>query len=306
MSGINVSDEKTKEEIGNVLRRFKHMLGNSIDSEKPMKEAPARDEFVGTPKARPRRFIYHPEHAEFAKTHIAKLLRLGCVERAHNPPFSFPFLVVKKTDGTFRGVIDLRAYNDCVKAIQVGDADYRLALLRMRGSKCFATLDLADAFWQVPLADSQVYIQTNDGVYRCLRVPQGARNATAHLHNALVQVLDELIGNGVELYVDDLLLHHETEDGLLELLERVFSRFEKFGVVVKLKKSVFFVNVVRWCGLLLSATGFKKDPKNLFNFMRVDAPKNAQELQQVLGQQGLAKIEQDTKRFFGTPLEERT
>ena len=50
-------------------------------------------------------------------------------------------------------------------------------------------------------------------------------------------VLGDLRHRGVLVYIDDILIHSPTEEGMLKLLKEVFERLKLAGARVKIQKS---------------------------------------------------------------------
>jgi hypothetical protein len=72
-------------------------------------------------------------------------------------------------------------------------------LASLAGSKCFATLDLMQGYWQLPLHEDSQECQsiiTSDGVYTPTRVQHGTTNATVHMQ-AITEDLMHYISHSV-------------------------------------------------------------------------------------------------------------
>jgi hypothetical protein len=77
-------------------------------------------------------------------------------------------------------------------------------------------------------------------------------------------VLGPLIGQGVKVYLDDILVHFITHDGNLELLGRVLSLHQANKLVAKLSKCVFLHLSVRFLEEVVFSNGVAVDPKRFF------------------------------------------
>jgi hypothetical protein len=71
-------------------------------------------------------------------------------------------------------------------------------LRNLYGSEVFATLDVCQGYWQIPLhkdsQDFQSFI-TPDDVYMLTRVLHGTRNATQNLQSVFVVMMDDIKSN---------------------------------------------------------------------------------------------------------------
>ena len=92
-----------------------------------------------------------------------------------------PVVLIKKKDGTLRLCIDFRALNDITikDAYPLPEIDHIIA--SMGGSKYFTSLDVQSAFWNVCIAERDVYKTAfavpGIGHFEWLRMPFGLINA---------------------------------------------------------------------------------------------------------------------------------
>eukprot|EP00917_Polyrhabdina_sp_WS-2016_P002113 GHVP01004533.1.p1 GENE.GHVP01004533.1~~GHVP01004533.1.p1 ORF type:complete len:193 (+),score=8.89 GHVP01004533.1:581-1159(+) len=77
------------------------------------------------------------------------------------------------------------------------------------------------------------------GRFEFVRMTFGLRNAPATFQRMMVQLFGDLSWDGVLTYLDDVLIHPETEDRFYQLLEECLSRLKETGLTLKLKKCDF-------------------------------------------------------------------
>ena len=90
--------------------------------------------------------------------------------------------------------------------------------------KYFTKIDLTKGYWQVPVAEEDVYktaFVTQDGSYEFLKMPFGMMNSGATLVRGLRNLLSGM--DGVDSYIDDILVHTETWEKHLEVLVNSLS-----------------------------------------------------------------------------------
>ena len=112
-------------------------------------------------------------------------------------------------------------------------------------------MDLASAFWQVPLSreDSYKTAFSFEGVTYVWKVmPFGLRNAPPTFQRLGEKILASMIGHGAHIFIDDILIYTETEEEHLRLLDQVLGRLEKAGLKVAIDKSVWMVPEVGYLG----------------------------------------------------------
>jgi hypothetical protein len=136
----------------------------------------------------------------------------------------------------------------------------------LHGSEVLATLDFCQGYWQIPLQkdsqDCQSFI-TPDGLYTPKRVLHGTRNATQHLQFVLVVMMDDIKSN-IKVWLDDCLLHTNSEDDLLATLHFFFQTMSEARIEAARQQMRVFCNdgaVLRkvdyqgWCVLRFKEHG---------------------------------------------------
>jgi hypothetical protein len=196
----------------------------------------------------PRRFT--PEKAAAIRAEVKKMLDLGVIEHCVSPYACYPHLVLKP-DTSFRFCLDYRPLND-VTVDDLYPLPRGVDLLRdIKGSRYFVSLDLRAGYWQIPVAPedrAKTAFVTPDGHYQFVRMPFGLKNAPATFQRAMDTILDQLRGNGVLVYLDDVLIHAESFDRCLALLDDVLRRFADHNVTVRMAKCEFFPKSVQYLG----------------------------------------------------------
>ena len=100
----------------------------------------------------------------------------------------------------------------------------------------FAVFDLTSGYYQAPISEeSRKYtaFRARNGIYRWKRLPMGLTGAGSYFQHSLVtQVLQDLMRNGVELYLDDCMVHADSIESFIDRLRLVFHRFRNAGIVV--------------------------------------------------------------------------
>ncbi|RMC20847.1 hypothetical protein DUI87_01700 [Hirundo rustica rustica] len=143
-----------------------------------------------------------------------------CMSR-HNTPI----LAIKKTDGSYRLVQDLRAINERTKTrFPVVANPYTLLTRVSPEDTWYSVIDLKDAFWTCPLAEGSrdfFAFQWEDPdtnrkqQLRWASLPQGFVDSPNLFRQALEQLLSQFSprkGTKILQYVDDLLVAGETEE----------------------------------------------------------------------------------------------
>ena len=136
-------------------------------------------------------------------------------------------LLTLKPNGKWRFCIDFRQLNQLIKdrGWPLPRIDEVLERVGQQHSNFFGKMDLTSGYHQMPLdAESRRYtaFKTSNGLYEWQRVPMGLRNAAAHFQQCMAtEVLNGLVGTSCELYLDDVLVHAQTEDEFLTRLKSI-------------------------------------------------------------------------------------
>ena len=83
---------------------------------------------------------------------LDEMLKTGVIEPS-NSPWSSPVCLVKKRDETYRFCIDYRRVNDVTKKDAHPLPDIKDALDSLKGARYYATVDLLNGYWQLPMTE---------------------------------------------------------------------------------------------------------------------------------------------------------
>ncbi|KAG6623479.1 CRN2-like protein [Phytophthora cinnamomi] len=110
----------------------------------------------------------------------------------------------------------------------------------------------------------------------------GATNAVAYSQGVVEEICGDLLGNGILGWLDDILGYAEDATALMEVLDNVLARCEKYGLKLHAKKRQFFATEVKCCGKLNSDQGVRHCPERVQGLIDMPLPRTDGELQQFL------------------------
>jgi RNase H-like domain found in reverse transcriptase/Reverse transcriptase (RNA-dependent DNA polymerase)/Integrase zinc binding domain/Chromo (CHRromatin Organisation MOdifier) domain len=163
--------------------------------------------------------------------------------------------------------------------------DFNSELVKMAGAKCFATFDLAQGYWQLPLHPDSQECQSfvcPDGVFTPNRVQHGTTNATFHLQSIMEELMGD-IKSKLTIWLDDNLAHTKSEEEHLELLEEFFKRIHGSGLKLHAEKCTLFATQIEFCGRIISDSGVRYAPKSMQTLQEMLPPSTGAELAQYMG-----------------------
>ena len=220
---------------------------------------------------------------------VDELLAAGVIQESHSP-WNSPMFLVGKKDGSYRPVIDFRKVN----ALTVPD-HYPLPvlsdLLQSLGSSntVFSSIDLLSGFWQIPLDAKSREItafSTPFGHYEWLRLPMGLRNAPLTFQRMVNSLFAGVIGNGLFVYLDDLIVVSKDMASHFRNLDLVFSRLREAGLKAKLSKCNFLKSRIEFLGHVVDGDGIHTVDSKIKAVKHFPTPKTVENVRSFLGLAG--------------------
>ncbi len=108
-------------------------------------------------------------------------------------------------------------------------------------------------------------------------------NAPATFQALMNHVLRLLIGKGVIVYLDDILIYSKSKEEHYKLLRQVFALLRENYLFGKLTKCEFLKNKLEFLEHIISKNGIKADPQKVRAIVEWPVPTNVTELQSFLG-----------------------
>lgn len=215
---------------------------------------------------------------------------MGIIEESDSD-WSLNLVAVTKPDDSIRLCLDARPLNERT----VRDAYPLPHPGRILGSlpkaRYLSTIDLKEAFLQVPLAqDSRKYTAFSvpgRGMFHFTRLPFGLVNSPA----TLARLMDQVLGRGklepyVFVYLDDIIIVSESFEHHVQLLKEVADCLRKANLTINLEKSRFGVPQLKFLGYFLSREGLKVNPEKIQPILDYERPITITKLRRFLGMCG--------------------
>jgi hypothetical protein len=157
-------------------------------------------------------------------------------------PCIVPTMLSLKKDGGWRMSTNSRDINKIT-------IRYRFPLPRMddlmdwlsRGN-VFSKIYLKSGYDHIRMREGDEWnttFKTNEGMYEWIVMPFGLMNETSTFVRLMNEVLKDLIGKFVILYLDDILIFSKTEEENLRHLTLVMRRLQQEKLLINMKKSSF-------------------------------------------------------------------
>ena len=204
--------------------------------------------------------------------------------RPSNSPWASDVVLVKKKEGSMRFAVDYRKLNTVTKRDEYSLPNPQSIFDKLEGSRFFSKLDIASAYWTIPIAPKDVEktaFHTPRGMYEMLVMPFGLCNAPATFQRVMDRALYRV--NHVESYVDDILIFSPDFDSHLSHLREVLKHLQVAGLQLRKEKCQFGFSSVEFLGHRISFEGRTPVPEYTQRLRSFPQPKSVAELQRFLG-----------------------
>ena len=153
------------------------------------------------------------------------------------------------------------------------------------GSTIFSALDLTAGFWQMLLETSSrpytVFTVPGQGQFQWVTLPMGLLGCPASFQRMMEAIVKGL--EGIIVYIDNLLVHSDTHEKQIDILEKPFQRLVQNGIKVNLDKCIFGDKNISYLGFWLTEKGIIQGSDKLKAIRDGAPPSNVHEVRQFLG-----------------------
>ncbi|RMC04237.1 hypothetical protein DUI87_19056 [Hirundo rustica rustica] len=224
---------------------------------------------------------------------ICKLESQGGVSKAHSP-FNSPIWPVRKSSGEWRLTVDYCALNEVTPPLSAAVPDM-LELqdeLESKAAKWYATIDIANAFFSIPLAAEckPQFAFTWKGVqYTWNRLPQGWKHSPTICHGLIQTALEKDEAPEHLQYTDGIIVRGNTAGEVFEKGEKIIQILLKAGFAIKGSKVKGLAQEIQFLGVKWQ-DGCHQIPTEVINkITTMSPPTNKKETQAFLaGNNGLS------------------
>jgi len=226
-------------------------------------------------------------HQDFIEQTLDEWLKLGVVRRSNSLYNSPIFCVPKKQGQGLRIVQDFRELNNHTHSDKYSMKEIHECIgdIGRSGSTIFSTLDLTSGFWQMPLDDSAKHLTAftipGRGQFEWITSPMGLLGCPASF-----QRLMELVLRGIKnciVYIDDLLLHSNSHEEHVQLLDQVLDKLANHNLKINIDKCIFGNTSVNYLGFVLTPDGVRPGTNKLQAIADAKPPTDVKMVRSFLG-----------------------
>lgn len=236
------------------------------------------------PVFKPKRPVaYAMQH--LVEEELQRLQNIGVITPITCSDWAAPIVVTRKANGEIRICADYSTgLNKALESHQYPLPLPQDIFAKLAGATVFSHIDLADAFFQVPIdenSDHLLVINTHLGLFKYNRLNFGVKTAPATFQEIIDQMIAGL--NGVAAYIDDIFVSGKDQNEHDQNMKYLFQRIVEFGFIVKLEKCKFALSEINYLGYTINKDGLRPDPNRVKAIDNMPEPTNITELRSFLG-----------------------
>lgn len=238
--------------------------------------------------------VAHPPRTVPAALRDATLQKLqemednGVIEKIPigtvTPWVSSMHVVPKKNTSDVRIIIDPRDLNKALLREYHPIATVDDVITRTTGSTFFTVIDANQGYYQLELDEKSshlVVFNTPFGRYRYKRLPMGISSAPEIYQRAMNELFSDI--GGVEIVMDDILIHGPTIDAHNQILQQVLQRCRDVNMKINPNKTRLCVKEVEYVGHKLTDQGVKVSDEKVRAILEMPEPENINHVRTLLG-----------------------
>ncbi|KMQ89606.1 retrotransposon ty3-gypsy subclass, partial [Lasius niger] len=224
-------------------------------------------------------------HRRKVKEHLLELERDGIIERAQTQ-FVNPLVVVVKKTGEIRLCLDAREINKRMANDHDQPPTIDEVFRRIGDKKYFTTLDVAKAFWQIPLKEeSRRYtgFKFDNQTFVFRRLPFGLKTAGASFTRAMQRAIGDECDPFTIIYLDDILIASNNLEEHVFHVNHILERLKRVGFRLNRDKCEFFKTEIRFLGHTFNQIKAEMNEDTKLAIQNFERPRNKKAIQAFLG-----------------------
>ena len=206
-------------------------------------------------------------------------------------------------------VCDFRGLNDVTQKDTYPLPHIRDVLDKMHGAKDWSTLDVASAYWSMPLNErdkEKTAFSMPHGKFEFNVTPFGLCNAGASYQRLMDITLSSLSSSRILAYMDDIVVFSRSFPEHLYDLTEIVQRLQTSNISLKLSKCLFASSKVDFLGYELSRNGIQPQARLTDAIRTYQRPSTKKELKGFLGLAGFYRAFVPNFSVISQPLNKLT
>ncbi|KAL4564784.1 hypothetical protein LXL04_028855 [Taraxacum kok-saghyz] len=299
-----------EEALLKVLSKYKGAIGWTIADLKGISPATCMHRIITEDEAKPSRDAQrrlNPNMREVVKKEVLKWLDAGIIYPISDSEWVSPTQTVPKKSGItvietedgekistrpvtgWRICIDYRKLNAATSKDHFPLPFIDQIIERLSGKKFYCFLDGYSGYNQIsihPEDQSKTTFTCPYGTFAFRRMPFGLCNAPATFQRCMMAIFSDMVGDSMEIFMDDFSIFGSSFDTCLNQLEKVLKRSVESNLVLSWEKSHFMVKEGVVLGHVISERGFEVDKAKVQIISTLPPPTSVKGIRSFLGHAG--------------------
>ncbi|KAL5785135.1 hypothetical protein ACOSQ2_007527 [Xanthoceras sorbifolium] len=258
------------------------------------------------PPVKQKRRKFAPERNKVINEEIQKLIDIGSVREVNYPDWLANVVVVKKKNGKWRVCIDFTDLNKACPKDSFPLPHIDMMVDATAGHELLSFMDAFSGYNQIlmhPDDQEKTSFITERGIFCYKVMPFGLKNAGATYQRLVNKMFATMLGQTMEVYIDDMLVKSLAADQHLDHLRQSFDIIDKYGMKLNPTKCSFGVSSGKFLGYLVTKRGVEANPDQLRSVMDLRSPKSIKDVQKLTGRLAalnrfISKSSEKCKPFF--------
>ena len=304
LSDVKVGEQISAEErdqLASLLASYAEIFSDKPGS---ARVPPQQIELTNTNAIRVRPNSVPESRMKAVAEEIRDMEAAGVIERSKSP-YCSPIVVVDKKDGGVRICGDYRRVNAVTRHDAEPMSDPQAIFATLASSRIFSKLDLTKGFFQIPLSEESskvTAISTPNGLYHYRVLPFGMTNSPAIFNRVMREVMRDI--EGVEMFVDDVLIHSPSFSQHLETLRVVFERLRQYNLTIKPSKCLIGHEKVPYLGHVIGGGQYGCQLDKIVKVRDAPTPQTKTQVKSFLGLAGYYRDYIPNFAVIAAPLHE--
>ena len=233
---------------------------------------------------------YHmnPHYADEVRKEIQKLIDADFIYEIEHTPWVSPIVIVRKKNGKLRVCVDLKKLNAATVRDHYPLPNMDQLLERVAGKEAYSFLDGFSGYNQILIDPADQYktaFATPWGTFAFKVMPFGLTNAPSTFQRLMATAFRSLLGQFLEVYLDDLCVNSTWDEHLIRL-EEVFKICRRYQISLNPLKCQFWVKHGVILGHIISKNGIATDTSKIKLILELPPPTTKKEVQRFMGHAG--------------------
>ena len=229
-----------------------------------------------------------PDKEEALYKIIQEFLTADLITESHSP-YAAPAMLVKKSDGSHRLVVDYKKLNSITIKDSSPLPNLEDVLRKLGKGYCFfSKLDLKSGFYQIPINENdkiKTAFITPFGLYQFNVLPMGLKNSPPTFQNVMLDTLKDCRSFSL-VYLDDIIVFSSSFQQHLSHLASVLHALIHKHIVLNPPKCTVAVQTIDYLSHTISATTIRPLTEKIDAILQIAEPRTLSQANHFLGALG--------------------